>query len=173
MVTLQEMLLARDLRVGTQAFLRREYGYPLVACTMNIPGPMKNNLVIQRCFDIGVGNLSCIFKQQLDLILEHRLETGPECYFIVISPIDLRELKRELVRFEETFPIGRWFDLDVKDPEGKSVSRRDVGMEERSCFLCGRPAKECGRSRRHSVDELYSYTEHALVAFLSEAKRCT
>ena len=173
MITLQEILSAKDLRVETQIFLRKEYGRPLVACTMNIPGPLKNNLVIQRCFDIGIESLSCTFKQQLDLILERRLETGPECYFIVIPQMDLCELKRKLVTFEETFQIGRWLDLDVKDLEGKNISRKDIGVAERSCLLCDRPAKECGRSRRHSVDELYSYTEQALDVFLSEAKECT
>ena len=48
-------------------------------------------------------------------------------------------------------------DLDVLEESGgmvSPVSRDRVGMEPRRCLVCGRPARECMRSRKHSGEEL-------------------
>ena len=36
----------------------------------------------------------------------------------------------------------------------KDLSRNQLGISGRSCFICGSPAKECARARKHSVEQL-------------------
>ena len=44
-----------------------------------------------------------------------------------------------------------------------AISRRDLGQSPRKCFICDRPAKECARSRRHSVAEMQDYISELYV----------
>jgi holo-ACP synthase CitX len=166
MATLEEILMARDDRAALQASLIEEYGYPLVVCTMNIPGPEKNNAMIQASFDKGIEAFSKRNEANLEKVLERRLETGPEVYFIVTGGTNLLALKRRLAFFEQTYPIGRWLDLDVKRLDGTPVSRKDINLENRKCLVCHRPAKECARTHRHNAEELIAITNESLELFL-------
>ncbi|WP_320129508.1 citrate lyase holo-[acyl-carrier protein] synthase [uncultured Sphaerochaeta sp.] len=169
MVSLQDILQAREERVFLQLSLIRENKTPLVSCTMNIPGSEKNSLLIQTCFNEGMGELANKFWPVLHLVLTRTRMTGPEAYFLVLGDTDLMNLKRKLISFEETYAIGRWFDLDLKDSEGLAISRSTVGLKERSCLLCDQSAKECGRSRKHSSEELYDFTKKSLETFIKKA----
>ena len=43
---------------------------------------------------------------------------------------------------------------DVLEKENTKISRNDLGFPERKCLLCDNPACQCGRSRKHSIEEL-------------------
>ena len=93
------------------------------------------------------------------------LETGYEGYFIV--DMDPLEAKKLAVHLEETHPLGRLFDLDVILSLKKAVfadgvrplGREELGLEPRTCIICGRPVRECMRTRKHSTEELLSRIE--------------
>ncbi|MNR69415.1 Apo-citrate lyase phosphoribosyl-dephospho-CoA transferase [compost metagenome] len=53
------------------------------------------------------------------------------------------------------------------DPEGRILSRRDLGLAERRCLLCSQPAKICARQRRHSSEQLLQEMERMLNDALS------
>lgn len=72
----------------------------------------------------------------------------------VVTGTDARVLKRKAVSLEETHPCGRLFDIDTLDSKGMPITREQVGSGKRTCLLCNRDAKVCGRSRTHSVEEL-------------------
>ena len=40
------------------------------------------------------------------------------------------------------------------EKENTKISRKDLGFPERKCLLCNNPACQCGRSRKHSIEEL-------------------
>jgi holo-ACP synthase CitX len=168
MATLEEILVARDERAALQFSLIAEYGYPLVVCTMNIPGSTKNDATIQAGFDKSMEAFSKLNEANLEKVLERRLETGPEAYFIVTGGTNLLALKRRLAFFEQTYPIGRWLDLDVKRLDGTPISRKDINLESRKCLICHRPAKECARNQRHSLEELCAMTNENLELFLAK-----
>ena len=59
------------------------------------------------------------------------------------------------VEFEDHDHLGRLFDVDVLHAGNqRALSRSDFQMPVRKCLLCDRDAKDCARSRRHSVLEL-------------------
>ncbi len=64
--------------------------------------------------------------------------------------------------------LGRLFDLDVIRPDGTQVGRTELGLPQRLCLLCGNPAKDCARSRRHTVAELQEKTRSILQSAVDE-----
>jgi len=168
MATLDEILQARDDRYALQTSLIEKYRSPLVTCTMNIPGPHKNSDLIQASFDKAMEAFIERNQGVLEEVARQEKETGPERYFIVLGGTNLYALKRRLAFFEQVFPIGRWLDLDLKDNDGMPITRKDINQEQRTCLLCHRPAKECARSERHSLEDLLAVTEKELMLFLKK-----
>ncbi len=169
MTSLEQILKGRDDRYALQTSLIEKYGSPLVSCTMNIPGPTKNSELIQASFDKAMEAFTQRNQGVLQEVSNQQKETGPERYFIVLGGANLYALKRRLAFFEQVFPIGRWLDLDLKDRDGQAITRTDIGLEPRRCMLCRRPAKECARSARHSLEDLLAVTEKELNSFLKRA----
>ena len=83
-------------------------------------------------------------------------------------------MKAQTTRFEEGQASHRLFDLDVLVQRAGQVvplSRADSGQPARRCFVCGRSAKECGRSRRHTVAELQEAVSSLISAALAVEQR--
>lgn len=163
-VTLEEMLDARERRFAWQKRLLAQYRIPMVCFTMNIAGPIKKSPLIQKGFELGKRYL----KEQLDSLhiqyvyYEEICEsTGSEaCYLINADPIFLKDITCSI---EDSSEIGRLFDMDVLKPDGKKVDRFEVGLSPRRCLVCGRPARECARSRAHTVEQLQAKTKEILM----------
>lgn len=78
------------------------------------------------------------------------------------------KVKKRAMQLEDNLPIGRLFDIDILDPAGKHLDRVELGGKIRSCLICDKPAKECGRSRAHTVEELQKKTEEILQTFQNQ-----
>ncbi len=165
MATLVQILKGRDDRSALQTSLIEKYKAPLVSCTMNIPGPIKNNELIQTSFDKAMEAFAERNQGVLEEVSNQQKETGPERYFIVLGGKNLYALKRGLAFFEQVFPIGRWLDLDLKGVDGVPISRKDIEPEQRRCLLCDRAAKDCARLSRHTLEELVQLQEKELKLF--------
>ncbi|MBR3979483.1 MAG: citrate lyase holo-[Oscillospiraceae bacterium] len=154
-VTLQEILQAREQRVQRQnVFLQK--GLPVVCLTMNIPGPVKNSLSIQRAFLLGakmLRNALCVAEEEI--LTEN---TGCEALFSVEG--DSRDIKQICTDLEERIPLGRLWDMDVLTPSGEKLSRE----EPRSCLVCGKPGRLCAATRAHSVSQLQAATRQLIWA---------
>ena len=154
-VSLEEMLTARENRVMIQSDLIDRYQMPLISFTLNIPGPYKVFGRIPEVFEEGCQIIRDILEQKkLPLICEEILQekTGYEAFFCVDSEAEV--IKQAMAVPEEETPLGRLYDIDIIRKDGTKVSREEIGLPQRTCLLCGRPAHECSRSRRHTVDEL-------------------
>ena len=153
-VELEEMLLARENRVNKYAALVREYGCTVVLFTMNVPGPIKASAEIFTGFRAGFQALLHLFNQQNIRVLHSEIDqitTGPEGY--IAMDADAERVKLLCIQLEEQTLMGRLYDIDVHSPYG-TISREDIGIEPRKCLICGRAARQCSRSRRHTVGEL-------------------
>jgi len=168
-ISLEEMLAVREERACIQDRLLETEGKTILSFTMNIPGAVKNSEWIQKSFDYGKADLLAHMEYCGILIREaciRELDSGPEGYFVIDSMLSAELAKRNVVVFEEAHPIGRWFDIDIKRSNGQAVSRGEIGLAPRKCFLCDQDAKACGRSRKHSVEELYEVTDKSLRLFV-------
>jgi len=166
MATMEEILRSREKRVSIAESLSSLYKEIVVTFVLNIPGPEKNNLWIQEAFDYGLQDFLKFFSlSDIDLKKVLTENTGPEAFFIVRGENPML-FKRRLANFEDLHPIGRWFDIDLRDVNGNTFSRDQIGVKPRKCFICDKDAKECGRSRTHTASELFAVTQKNLKAYL-------
>lgn len=158
-VDLMAMLDAREQRAQIEQSLLNQLkaDASLLVMTMAIPGPIKASTKLDIAFDEMLAEVQQKIKpDQIVHELKREETTGWEYY--ALSKTSPREMKTIFVQLEEQHPLGRIFDLDVVflDESGnlQGTSRTEFRLPVRRCFICDRPAKDCGRSRRHSVKEL-------------------
>ena len=126
---------------------------------MNIPGPIKTNNEIKKAFDIGKNLILEKLKENNIEILEIQElneNTGNELF--ISTNLLAEKIKNITVVIEESSELGRLFDIDVIDVNFEKLSRKSF----RKCLICEEQAQECGRSRKHSVEELQSKVEEIL-----------
>lgn len=159
-VSLSMMLECRENRARTQRELISMYGKPVVSFTMNIAGPVKTNRLIERGFSIGVERLLGALLCRKATVMYKRtnfLTTGPEGFFVVdMDPCRLKSICKWI---EEMDPLGRLFDMDVIDVDGKKVERKD----HRHCLICNEPAKICSSRRIHAIEDVWNRTNEILT----------
>ena len=151
------MLAAREARVERQEKLLKECSC-LVCFTMNIAGPYKISDAIKRAYAEGVAKILHLLEQNNISIAktEQYIEkTGVESY--IALHCDAVKIKHLMVQIEDHFELGRLFDIDVIKPDGEKVSRGDIGMDGRSCMICGSEGSGCARSRAHTVEQLQQH----------------
>ncbi|MCR1898823.1 citrate lyase holo-[acyl-carrier protein] synthase [Irregularibacter muris] len=147
---------SREKRVIHQRKLLQQYQKnTLVSYKINIPGEIKDSPLYRKIFKKGWEEL---IKQAEDKSIEILSKeefykaSGPEGYMVFKE--EATTIKKLTTNIEEQHPLGRIFDFDVLYGEGKQISRTDIGKSPRRCFICDGNAFECGRSRRHSIEEL-------------------
>ena len=159
-VGIDEILNCREKRVVIQNEMIRKYKKPVISFTMNIPGPIKTNNEIKKAFDIGKNLILEKLKENNIEILEIQElneNTGNELFISVDSQAE--KIKNITVAIEESSELGRLFDIDVIDVNFEKLSRKSF----RKCLICEEQAQECGRSRKHSVEELQNKVEEILT----------
>lgn len=169
-VTLTEMLEAREARVRAQEALRARHGGTVVSFSMNIAGPRKDSLLIRRAFRTGQEQLEAGLRAARIPVLERceRLAfTGCEALYAVDGPAPV--CKAACVSIEEATPLGRLFDMDVLDREGRGLDRAAAGGSPRSCIVCGAPGRGCASRRIHSVKALQDATRRIMENWFAGA----
>ena len=156
---IDEILNCREKRVVIQNEMIRKYKKTVISFTMNIPGPIKTNNEIKKAFDIGKNLILEKLKENNIEILEIQElneNTGNELF--ISTNLLAEKIKNITVVIEESSELGRLFDIDVIDVNFEKLSRKSF----RKCLICEEQAQECGRSRKHSVEELQSKVEEIL-----------
>ncbi|MTV82024.1 citrate lyase holo-[acyl-carrier protein] synthase [Secundilactobacillus folii] len=154
---ISDVLNNRDQRAALQRHLLEwSPGETLIAIKLNIPGPIKNNAPIRQLFARGTARFYNQLKARThDFLTAAQWDkpTGNELF--ITTPLDAVTVKRMAVQFEDHDHLGRLFDVDVMDASHpRALSRADFKMPVRKCLICNRIAKDCARSRRHSVTTL-------------------
>lgn len=160
-VTVQDMLAARDARAARQADFLRRHGMPIISFTMNIAGDVKVDDAILRAFREGERRIRRELERMHAPVVESAettVFTGCEALWAVDG--DAAILKARMCQIEEQDALGRLFDIDVIDAEGRHLSRD----RERPCLICGEPVRACARSRRHSAEELFTRAQEIIAA---------
>ncbi|MGT2743072.1 citrate lyase holo-[acyl-carrier protein] synthase [Streptococcus plurextorum] len=155
-VTLEDMLEAREGRNLRQQSLLRQYaGASLLSATMNIPGPIKTSKMLEAVFDQIIYKIESSLKENILFSRKLELKTGGEYY--LVTQLDPLDLKTMLIAIEEETAAGRLMDLDVVrliDDKIVPISRTELGLPARSCYICASNAKECSRSQKHNLSQI-------------------
>jgi holo-ACP synthase len=155
-----ELLAARDRRQELLArYLAADYP-AVVTVALNLPGADKAPPGAEQLFNRLLRALVRLVPGLLNLATTSD-SLGPHAIMhLELSPA---EAKARCVALEESAPWGRLVDLDVYDRQGTPLSRTSLGLPQRSCLLCDRPAVECIRLRRHPLQLVIGKT-HELLA---------
>ncbi len=151
-VTLEQILDSRTHRAERQQAALADGAACLVSFTLNIPGNVKQFPLARAAFSEGLALLRDAFGSTV--IQENTMDEPTGCEALLVLDTDPAEAKRKAVHIEDTQSLGRLFDMDVLDADGRSLSRTDLGAAQRTCLICGQSAKVCGRSRAHSPEQL-------------------
>lgn len=155
---MEAILEAREKRVFYQKKLIQEYKKTLMAFKLNIPGPEKDGFLYRRIFNNGYSLLKdSLDNNNISIIFERVFfkDTGPEAFLIVDK--DARDIKILCTEIEDKDDLGRIYDFDVIDHSGKAVGRKEIGRDQRKCFLCDKYVWVCSRSRAHSLEEMINF----------------
>ena len=160
-ITLEQLLAARDARAAyIQTLQKRFPGACVAVLTVVSPGHVKRSPETIRLFDAGIRAIGrVIAKNELvpRVFEAHEKDTGDEAYLVVKT--DASFLKMELCKLEESAPYGRLWDMDVVKPNGKHISREEIGFDERRCIVCGKAGRACYSRKLHSADEVRAAVE--------------
>lgn len=140
----------------------------------------NNNLIVTLKVNI-VGNYKNIdgtkailnyfhnkIEENFDVQSYEFIESFDGNYYIIELPrLDYVETKKKLIKLEE-ISIGRLVDIDLFSDTKRSVSRIDLGLEPRSCIVCGRLYNTCLRERAHSLDDVLEKTKELIQKGLVE-----
>jgi triphosphoribosyl-dephospho-CoA synthase len=154
-VSLEQMLAAREQRATRQSATRARFNKPLVSMTVVMPGPVKDGPLPRRVLTAALEELDALTSSRNWPVLLREVflqSTGPEAIYVI--DVEPKVLKSATVELEDQHSLGRLWDLDVIAPGPRLLSRKHLGVSPRRCLMCERPAFECGRSRRHSVEDL-------------------
>ncbi len=167
---LTQILDSRDERVKRQQNILSKFKYPIISFTMNIAGPVKTSPMIERAFFEGLKLLKESLPKDSVAYEETNIKvTGCEAIFSVNA--DATTLKNICTNIEDSVSMGRLFDMDIIDRDGRKLEREKV----RGCFVCGADGRICAAGRVHSVDELQTATREIIENnfFLLDKERCS
>lgn len=162
--SLPAVLKSRDRRAARQKDLLARYGGTVVSLTPVAPGPEKSGPQFLRIHELGCTAVRKALLGARIPVLHEEEQGGPAGYeALFAAAADPPEIKKLMVAIEESHPAGRLFDIDVVAAGGVPVGRTDLGLPRRRCLLCGDPAGDCARSRKHPVEELLERIDRILA----------
>lgn len=168
-ISLNEILLAREARAAHQRLLLNQYGKTLLNFTMNIAGPVKYSSLIEMGFRAGIQRLKgVLLREKITVLSEEKKASATGCEAFFVLDADAGRVKRLAISLEEEDELGRLFDMDVTDGHGRKLTREELGIQDRSCLLCGNDARICGRARTHTVAQLQEKTRVILTEGVKE-----
>lgn len=154
---MNERLNAKEFKQDIiQSLLEKQQN--VIAIGANIPGSNKNIPEAHQLMRLFLHVARDQFK-----ILDSKSFESPDGPFTLITlpQQDPIVLKKQLIKIEETHPLGRMIDLDLYVPgKQSSVSRSELMIGKRTCMLCGGDVDVCRRTYQHTESELISYIKH-------------
>lgn len=168
---LLKVLEAREHRWNTRKELAKSLHRSIITITLCVPLAFRTDKEYEEVF------LYLCRSFFDDLVCsghianyEGTLEGADGPVFIISVDYDAELMKRVCVEAEETIPGGRLLDIDVMDENGTPISRNDIGIPQRKCFLCDNSASSCVSRRLHSPEEVADWVKHMKKQLHSKIK---
>ncbi len=169
MKELERLLSGRDQRALLQGHILRDLDV-VVQVSLNIPGLPKAmtgdrelvSLVLERICSASILTGS---RPRILFFLDNGAGFAGMTGIKDVDPALVKRLGMGL----EDREWGPVVDVDVITRNG-AIHRKRLTGEERPCLLCGMPAKDCARSRRHGFLDLRGAFQKLLIGALEELR---
>ena len=160
---LGRILDAREARAARQRLFLDEFQTTLICFTLNIAGPRKTDPLAERAFFEGKRRiLRELERAGITAIKYEETKDGAGFSGYWAVEANPERVKHVMAAIETSDPLGRLYDIDVLRPNGRKISRQDIGLPGRACLICGKPATVCSRSAAHPNEEVVRRTEELL-----------
>ncbi|WP_425380557.1 citrate lyase holo-[acyl-carrier protein] synthase [Spiroplasma endosymbiont of Stenodema calcarata] len=163
---INSILFDREQHYLLQQQLVRTYDAGIITVSLNIPGTNKQLPRYHQFFQAIIKPRILQFLQKNNINYQNMQQiydhTGD--YLIIVLPTNSNYLniKQLLLNFETTSQTYQLLDFDVYNQELQTISRNDLNVEMRKCYLCSSPAKLCARGKVHLVSELLCYIDNVI-----------
>jgi len=157
---LLSVLEAREQRWQLRKMLVEQRHSCLITITLCIPAAFRTGEEFWLIFQRLCRSFCDILErcgQSFHIEGHLRGSDGPA--FFISTKAEAGRIKEICVEAEETIAGGRMLDIDVMDSGGTPVSRTDIGLAQRKCFICDKPAASCVSRRLHSTEEVKAQVE--------------
>ncbi|MBP1918996.1 citrate lyase holo-[acyl-carrier protein] synthase [Youngiibacter multivorans] len=153
----------REKRDEYEKNIASSSGKTLITVRPNYPGSDKRNI------HSNFVSFSLAYEVESALEAEaiHRTHDEEGLILFLLSDRSKDVVKRTCVDIEDSHPLGRLADIDVTDDEG-SLSRTDLGLFPRKCYICEDYAAACTRSARHGYNEITKFFSHTVERYLTD-----
>ena len=165
-ITLEDVLAAKEQRAQLQAELRCRNGAAVVSVTVNMPGSVKYSADTLNLLYYAMQELRERIRERHFPLREERLlhlPAGPTALMAVAG--NAAKIKEIGMEIEQTTKFGRLLDIDVFDSDGRQINRAGSGHMARPCFVCDGSAVECMRERRHDPEEILAAVKNLLLEY--------
>jgi holo-ACP synthase CitX len=149
------LLEEREGRVEGLRILSEEYKRTVIFIRVNYPTVNKNNHVTRNI----IKEIKRVIEKNIEILYVKYNESleGPTLTYVAEG--DIKDIKIKTINIEESHPLGRLLDIDVYDRSLNQISRKDLGINPRKCYLCDETAAVCVRSKRHKTEDIINYIE--------------
>lgn len=154
------LLQERENRASLQKQICQANPYPLVVIKANMPGEDKRSLIATIVVCEGYFAL-----KKLNIKNVHYTYTIEGLIFYLSIDLSIEQLKNICVKIEENHPLGRLMDIDVMNVHSQ-ISRRDLNLSPRRCFLCVDEAHVCVRAQVHSISDVETFVVDTFRIYL-------
>lgn len=161
---MQDILDARESRIELQEDLRSKYNMSIMAMRVNYPGINKNNETTKNIMEIMFKIVKDLFRGDIYFTYNSFTAEGPVSILVIDKPA--KEIKKIAIEIERKHTLGRCIDLDVYTKEGEAISRAELGLQPRKCYLCEEDAHICVRSQKHSISEVIDYIKEKYEEYM-------
>lgn len=161
---INDILEAREKRAELVGFLTSSYNKPLLTIRVNYPGINKDNETSEQILAIVEKHIYEFMKERTAAQIKLINSDGPASFLIFDD--DYIKVKKKCIEYEDNSILGRCVDIDVYNEKGEGISRSNLGMDMRKCFICGDIAHVCVRNRRHGESEIIEFINDKLNEYV-------
>lgn len=158
------LLISREKRGEyTKEISNENSQFSTLSLKANTPGKNKNSnesLLLVKIFD---NLLSKLLKEYI--IKKEKINSLDGDYFLFVIDYDSYHLKKLSYYIETYHPLGKYVDLDVYKAE-KAITRSDLSLSNRKCFICSEDAHVCTRNQTHDIHDLLFTIKDSLRTYL-------
>lgn len=163
MFDINKFLQDREDRVLFQESLIAKYKLPMLTVRTNYPGENKRELIADNIADIISDEIEIVFDKKI--IIKEIIENLEGKIYLFIIDEKAEIIKKQSISIEENHILGRCVDIDVYDTLGNGISRSIFNLGKRKCMLCDELAFVCGRTMKHSHEEIKEFITNQYIKY--------
>lgn len=154
-------------RAQMQQRLIAKHQLPLITLTTYLPQSLIHNTIGKKVFalasKVALAEIKILGGTIVKEAVFQRKSTHEAMY--VVSGISAMEIKKNMIKLETRHLLGSFFNFDVMNGEGKTISRKSCELDARKCIICDQAASYCSCYYKHTQEELEQKTHTILASY--------